>query len=789
MTEDRVADDIDNEVASDNDSPRINPAIAVCMVVLLVLMSALAIRQQGPPDALPENAAANEFSAVRAMKLIGVIATQPHTMGVPAHSQVRDQMAKALADIGVEPQIQKTSVNSQRKGAYFQAGMVENIVGLLKGTQSGQAVLLAAHYDSAPASYGASDDGVGVAALLEVARALKAGPALKNDVIFLFSDGEENGLLGAKAFVEEHPLAKEVSLVLNFDARGNSGPSLMFESSDQNGRLIRELRQTAPYPRANSISFDVYKLLPNDTDFTIFKNAGYAGLNFAYIGGSTHHHTLTDTADNVDGRSLQHHGSYALSLTRHFGEMKLSDLKAPNATFFNLFGSTMLAYSSGLNIVATFVVLILFLAVVIVGLVRKRLRLPGLVFGFIMMLATLVISPIVVTILWRIIATIHKGYQEMVVNTYNSTTYEIAFVAIAIAIFSAFVAMFRSRIAIADLAVGAMIWWLLLAIATNVVLRGGNYLFAWPLFFSLIGVALSVIPAKQSFASAKSVVILCLCAVPGILLLSPVIDLLYVAMGQRLAGPMVVIVVLLLGLLVPHISLITGSGKKWTLPALSLLVGVGFIVAGSVTSGFDSRHPKPVSLFYLLDSAKGKALWASADVGPDQWTRNFISPPETRAKLDEYLPTGNLLFLQGEAPVASLAPADVKVIEDATSGDTRTLRMQVSSPIQAPVVSVFAAPGTEILGASINGKPVSDDPRAKVNQQDGWGFSYWAVPPEGFELLVQLKAPQQLKLNVVERLFSLPDLPGASYPARPADRIPAPRSYGISTLVHGSYTF
>jgi Zn-dependent M28 family amino/carboxypeptidase len=211
-------------------------------------------------------------------------------------------------------EVQETTVATDLWGVPYRVAKVENILVRLKGTGQGKAVLLAGHYDSVSTGPGAGDNAVAVAALLETLRALKAGEPLKNDVIFLFTDGEEAGLLGAKAFVEEHPWAKDVGIALNFDARGTTGPSYMFQTSDQNGWLIHEFAKAAPHPISNSLANEIYRLLPNDTDMTVFNKAGFHGLNFAYIDGSTKYHTMQDSYANVDERSLQHHGSYALAL-------------------------------------------------------------------------------------------------------------------------------------------------------------------------------------------------------------------------------------------------------------------------------------------------------------------------------------------------------------------------------------------------------------------------------------------------------------------------------------------
>jgi Zn-dependent M28 family amino/carboxypeptidase len=132
------------------------------------------------------------------------------------------------------------------------------VVARLAGTGSGKALLLMAHYDSRGTAPGASDDGYGVASLLETARALTTSPPLTSDIIFLFTDGEEDGLLGAQAFVSSHRWAAHVGVVLNFEARGNAGPVLMFQTSDDNGALVRQLARAAPHPVASSLSQAVY---------------------------------------------------------------------------------------------------------------------------------------------------------------------------------------------------------------------------------------------------------------------------------------------------------------------------------------------------------------------------------------------------------------------------------------------------------------------------------------------------------------------------------------------------
>ena len=231
-----------------------------------------------------------------------------------------------LRELGANPEVQTATVARHSPFGPDTWAVVNNIVAKIPGTQPTGAVMMVAHYDSVPSGPGAGDDAASVAAILEALRALKAGPALRNDLIVLFTDGEELGLLGAKGFVETYPTLDNIKVVLNFEMRGDYGPSMMFQTSAHNSWLVDQLAAAAPFPYATSAAPTVYKRLPNDTDLTVFLDAGMAGMNFAAAGGITRYHTALDNADLLDQRTLQHQGSYALSLARRFGSI---DLNAP----------------------------------------------------------------------------------------------------------------------------------------------------------------------------------------------------------------------------------------------------------------------------------------------------------------------------------------------------------------------------------------------------------------------------------------------------------------------------
>ena len=288
---------------------------------LLFLCAISILRVAQPARAVPATAPDTAFSAERAMRHVEQIAQRPHPMGTADHNRVRDYIVGQLSALGLHPQIQQATAIGTR---YRQAGRVQNILARLPGSDpNGKAVLVMAHYDGVEAGPAASDDGAGSAALLETLRALRASRRpLAHDVVALFTDGEEAGLLGAAAFVREHPWAKDVAVVLNFEARGTSGRSFMFETGPWNLDAARALRG-ARDATAGSVYATIYRTLPNDTDLSEVAVLGLPALNFAFADGVERYHTSHDDVAHLNPASLQHHGSQMLALARTFGTESL----------------------------------------------------------------------------------------------------------------------------------------------------------------------------------------------------------------------------------------------------------------------------------------------------------------------------------------------------------------------------------------------------------------------------------------------------------------------------------
>jgi hypothetical protein len=297
--------------------------VAVLLLALLAVMGAKGawVPIPGPPLA---TASVYEFNTARATaRLQRVLGDQrPHPVDSAANDAVRGRLVAELRALGLTPRIADSfTCNGAATGQTVSCARIRNVVVTI-GPAEGRHVLLVSHYDSTPTGPGAADDGIGVASMLEVAALLRDQP-LKRPVSFLFDEGEETGLIGARAFLERDPLAARVDSLVNLESRGTTGPAIMFETSRPNGAAIRHYARSVDRPAANSLTTDFSRLIPNQTDVAVLKERPWTILNFAIIGNETRYHSPDDKLAALDPRSLRHMGDQVLKVT--------SDLAATDA--------------------------------------------------------------------------------------------------------------------------------------------------------------------------------------------------------------------------------------------------------------------------------------------------------------------------------------------------------------------------------------------------------------------------------------------------------------------------
>jgi hypothetical protein len=289
------------------------------LIVALLLLGLLAVMAtKGAFVPLPPAGAAEAggFDTARAMaRLQRVLGDQrPHPVDSAANDGVRDRLVAELRALGLAPRVADSfTCNGSETSKTVSCARIRNVVATI-GPAEGRHVLLVSHYDSTPTGPGAADDGIGIASMLEVAALLKDRP-LKRPVSLLFNEGEETGLIGARAFLDKDPVAARVESLVNLESRGTTGPAIMFETSRPNGRALRHYARSVERPTANSLTTDFSRLIPNQTDVAVLKERPWTILNFAIIGNETRYHSPDDILANLDPRSLRHMGEQALQAT------------------------------------------------------------------------------------------------------------------------------------------------------------------------------------------------------------------------------------------------------------------------------------------------------------------------------------------------------------------------------------------------------------------------------------------------------------------------------------------
>ncbi|MET8039882.1 M28 family peptidase [Micromonospora sp. NPDC005215] len=752
---------------------------AAAALVALAAVGAGSLLDLRTPTPKPAGAPVGEFSAGRAYEDVQVIAARSHVAGSAANDQVRAHLEQQLRGLGLETEVQDTVAPEagQLSGAAggTTVARVRNVVARLPGTDSTGRVFLVAHYDSVQTGPGGNDDAAGTSTILEVARALTTGPRPRNDIVFVLTDAEEACLCGASAFAASHPLAADGGVVLNLEARGSTGPVIMFETSRNNAKLVDVFGRAAPHPVGTSFAVEIYRALPNDTDFTAFLNQKFVGLNSAYIDGGAIYHTPLDTPAAMDRGSLQQHGDNALGLAREFGRTDLTDLRSGHdATYFPVPGG-LVRYPGTLTLPLA---LLAVAAVAALGwLIRRRGRASTgrLAAGFGLALVPIVVAPVAAQLLWLAITTIRPGYAELL-DPYRPVWYRLAVVALAVATVFTWYALLRRRIGPAALAVGGLAWLALLGVLLAVAVPGGAYLTTVPALAGALG---GLVALRTRQTGPWPVVAVTAAAAVGVVILLPTVVLLFPALGMGMGGVAALVVVLLGLTALPVVDLLhPQAGGQRGLRALrarrlGVLPAAAAAVATVVLAGvglgvdrFDAAHPAPTHLMYALDADTGDAQWVTHEEELQPWTAQHISPVE-RASLREWFPAlGHESLRVGTAPNANLPAPTVQLLSDSTAGGERTLRVRVVPQRTVRLVSLHVdAKTAEVKRAEVAGRavPVERQPTVEEAGLDRWGFGvvFHAPPPEGIEvtLTVVPRAPQ-VSLRAMDASDGLDGLPG-----------------------------
>lgn len=710
---------------------------------------------------------ASNFSTDRALKHVEHVSKQPHAVGFPAHVEVREYIVTELEKMGLHTSFQE----GYAAGDWGNLSKAINILARIEGSNEGKALVLLSHYDSSPhSSLGASDAGSGVATILEGIRAFLAeNKTPKNDIIILFTDAEELGLNGADLFVNKHPWAKEVGLVLNFEARGSGGPSYMLlETNRGNSKLIKEfIAAELQFPVTNSLAYSVYKMLPNDTDLTVFrKDRDIDGFNFAFIDDYYDHHTARDNYARLDRNTLAHQGSYLMPLLRYFSNSDLTDLKNPNDyVYFSVPFFKLVSYPFEWIYPMLILAILFFIVLLFYGLQNKLLNANNIVKGFLPLLLVLIINCGVGFYSWSFLKWIYPQYNDMLHGfTYNGYTYILAFVLFATSV--CFWAYHRFRkIETANLLVAPLFLWLLICGLIASYLPGASF-FIFPVF-ALLASLLIVMNLK-----VIKPYLLFFLTIPALFIYAPLIKIFPVGLGLKMIVATTLLTTLTFVLLLPVFGFYT---KKKMLAFLIFVLFVGFMVSAHFSSGFTKDNAKPSSLLYVLNADTNTAQWATYDHTLIDWNKNYFGTNKKNLEqnaaviLSSKYSTGFSYI--AEAPLKTILPPTIEKVRDTVIGNERLLEICILPQRNVNRLEIFTNDIT-IKKGSVNGIPLSDF--YLENRKSKKLITHYISQNDFTELEFTVPMGAILELTLFEASNDLLENPLFSIPPRPENSIPMP---------------
>jgi hypothetical protein len=475
-------------------------------VLLIAAFSSLPLI---PPRAVSADAPATAFSAERAMADLEVIVREPHAAGSEAQARVRGYIIDEVAAISLQAELETK-------------GQVTNILVLLPGTDSTGMVLVTGHYDSHPPAPGAGDNGISTAAMLESLRVLQRSTPLRNDVLFLFTDGEELGWLGAYAYLNAHPEAQdEIDMVLVFDARPGNAPLTMTETSPGDGWLIRQIGGL-PLPLWAGSWNNREERTEMDTDFDVFQAAGFTGAVFENEASGTRYHTDRDTVDAISPGLVQAYGGTILALAGRLGNLDLrTRTEAPDLVFFTLPLLGIVSYPGWLMPTMSGLGLLVLLAFVAVAWRQGRFSMKRFGWSLLCILLGIVLIVLCAQLAWGGIKDVHAGELAAGAGFEASTAWLTGLMCAAIVLMVALLAILSRRLGWLNLLLAGVLTYLLVWIAVSALLDADNpfttaYI-AWPFLGGVAGMGVLLFTRNPIWKSA----LLAICALIILTLLVP----------------------------------------------------------------------------------------------------------------------------------------------------------------------------------------------------------------------------------------------------------------------------
>jgi hypothetical protein len=714
-----------------------------------------------------------QFSAARAnttlARLLGP--ERPHPVGTAENAAVRGRILKELATLAVPARTYTAfSCNSWRGFSFIACATVTDVIAeIVPG--SGKAILMLAHYDSVPAGPGASDDESGVATILETIRALKAShESGKHPIIALFSDGEETGLLGANAFLENPALKARIGAVMNMEARGTSGQSLLFQTSPGDAQLVDLYAAHAPVMATSSLYAEIYKFLPNDTDLTLFIRAGFPSFNFAFADNVRYYHSPLDRRANLDRATLQMHGDNLLGVMRGLQQADFRALKSGNDVYIGVL-SVWLP-----RLPAAWALPLSILALVLIALAAWRTRDTDVTRGGMLMSAFMPLALLAGSVLFGFAL----AFLAQMVSGHPDPTYAYPVtmrVALGVGVWG--MALLVSRMAgLHGAATAAWVWMAGLAAITAATLPGLSPYFLFPsLIAAVLLLAASFVRGGWRSAAGQ-----------GALLVSAIAALVIwlglavggeALMGLKLHPLFTVPAAFALLTLVPLLAQRPMPIRVWSNASIACLaIALLLSAVAGLLPAYSIASPQRVNLLYF-ESGSHSPRW----IADTAWKANGTEPiPEALMDKAHFQYTSDVYFGQAMAS-GYVAPAGAPryplplgaITSDRQEGAVRIVSLLLRGSADTSAMSLRIPKGTKLRAIRIR--------RENVLAPDGWDDDtrIYCDGPDCRDLALTLTLGNAgaLEIPFTERRYGLPPFGEALAAARPASAMPSQSGDGV----------
>jgi hypothetical protein len=712
---------------------------------------------------------------------LGRIAAGPHSVGTQEHGRVRDYIVAELSAAGLAPSVQRTTAVWDAGGLYRVADL-ENIVVEVPGRDpGGRAVLVASHYDSAPLAPGAADAGASCAGMIEIARALRQGPPPANPVVFLFSDGEEWGLLGARAFIDEHPLAGRIGAVVNLEARGSGGRPFVFEVSGNAGALLDVLSSSGAPLLGASYADEGYRQTGNDTDFTAFRKAGMPGYNLAFFDDWETYHTALDTPHRLSRETLALHAESAYRLARRLADSPLDSLSEEDESVYtSLPAGTVLRYDEGWALPLALVALAAAAALWAYGARRAggvNAR------GTLRALGALVLAPAVATcILYGLHWLLAREFDQRLVRW----------------------PQFDLFLAGALLAAAGLVWLVLLAargagrlefhlascvllgalaFVASFVVPGASYLFLIAAALACLLAAWRLWRARRPTNPLADAVACGLIVSPLVFLWSQPVALLAVALGAR--GQLVIVPLFaLLAALVISAAPDLPAGARRLAPVALLVLAAGCYLFAFKGARFDSRNPLRDHVVLAADLNERRQFWATLDPKNDEWSEQLFKEGELQ-NLGTFFGGAELPALT--APAAGPLPEGPAAERRESAGEELVLWVKPAQGAAALRLDAFTT--LPLRSVTVNGKVLRPSRRLEGSNRAQFSCVYLNPSPEGFPVSIETEGRGPVSVSLVDVHYWGDAKPAGLPGPRPEHIIAGPDKLTDCTLVRRSFVF